>query len=236
MRTMCRILSLAYDSLSLPARGNLWRPLAWDLLPNNGAGRRAATANILSCPAKCRRLAPAFETSRARGLFWRLARAGPIWPAQAFVAIAETLPLGSVAIEPERAPDGSVGVWLDHATFAKRPSLPAWSRARKRMPPPPRSQARGTVGAPPPRLRRLRATVESQHATHGLRAAPGGQFSDQGTSRNRAPVADRSQLGRDHRLRCAFEFAIRSGQCRSIARYEEAEAGCHANGSFDCDG
>jgi hypothetical protein len=64
-------------------------------------------------------LAPAFETSRARGLFWRLARAGPIWPAQAFAAIAETLPLGSVAIEPERAPDGSVGVWLDHATLAK---------------------------------------------------------------------------------------------------------------------
>jgi hypothetical protein len=26
---------------------------------------------------------------------------------------------GSVAIEPERAPDGSVGVWLDHATLAK---------------------------------------------------------------------------------------------------------------------
>jgi hypothetical protein len=31
-----------------------------------------------SCPAKC--VAPAFETSRARGLFWRLARAKPISP------------------------------------------------------------------------------------------------------------------------------------------------------------
>jgi hypothetical protein len=31
-----------------------------------------------SCPAKC--VAPAFETSHARGLFWRLARAKPISP------------------------------------------------------------------------------------------------------------------------------------------------------------
>jgi hypothetical protein len=39
--------------------------------------------------------------------------------AQAFAAIAETLPLGTVAVDPERAPDGSVGLWLDHATLAK---------------------------------------------------------------------------------------------------------------------
>lgn len=39
--------------------------------------------------------------------------------AQAFAALAATLPLGSVAVEPERAPDGSVGIWLDHATLAK---------------------------------------------------------------------------------------------------------------------
>jgi hypothetical protein len=32
--------------------------------------------------------------------------------AQAFAAIASTLPLGTVAVEPERAPDGSVGLWL----------------------------------------------------------------------------------------------------------------------------
>jgi hypothetical protein len=38
---------------------------------------------------------------------------------QAFAALAATLPLGSVAVEPERAPDGSVGIWLDHATLAK---------------------------------------------------------------------------------------------------------------------
>jgi hypothetical protein len=31
-----------------------------------------------SCPARC--VVPAFETSRARGLFWRLARAEPIAP------------------------------------------------------------------------------------------------------------------------------------------------------------
>jgi hypothetical protein len=40
--------------------------------------------------------------------------------AKAFAALAGTLPLGSVAVEPERAPDGSVGIWLDHATVAKR--------------------------------------------------------------------------------------------------------------------
>jgi hypothetical protein len=39
--------------------------------------------------------------------------------ADAFAAIAETLPLGTVAVEPERAKDGSVGLWLDHATLAK---------------------------------------------------------------------------------------------------------------------
>jgi hypothetical protein len=39
--------------------------------------------------------------------------------AQAFAAIASTLPLGTVVVEPERAPDGSVGLWLDHATLAK---------------------------------------------------------------------------------------------------------------------
>jgi hypothetical protein len=39
--------------------------------------------------------------------------------AQAFAAIAKTLPLGTVAVEPERAPDGSVGLWLDHGTLAK---------------------------------------------------------------------------------------------------------------------
>jgi hypothetical protein len=38
---------------------------------------------------------------------------------QAFAALAATLPLGSVAVEPERAPDGSVGIWLDHAIVAK---------------------------------------------------------------------------------------------------------------------
>jgi hypothetical protein len=38
---------------------------------------------------------------------------------QAFAALAATLPLGSVAVEPERAPDGGVGIWLDHETVAK---------------------------------------------------------------------------------------------------------------------
>jgi hypothetical protein len=37
----------------------------------------------------------------------------------AFEAIASTLPFGSVAVEPERAPDGGVGIWLDYATVAK---------------------------------------------------------------------------------------------------------------------
>jgi hypothetical protein len=29
------------------------------------------------------------------------------------------LPLGSVAVEPERALDAGVGIWLDHATVPK---------------------------------------------------------------------------------------------------------------------
>jgi hypothetical protein len=37
----------------------------------------------------------------------------------AFDAIVATLPLGSVAVEPERAENGDVYVWLDHATVAK---------------------------------------------------------------------------------------------------------------------
>ena len=42
---------------------------------------------------------------------------------QAFAAIASTLPLGSVAVEPERAADGGVGIRLDHATVAKLKAL-----------------------------------------------------------------------------------------------------------------
>jgi hypothetical protein len=38
---------------------------------------------------------------------------------EVFAALTATLPLGSVAVEPERAPDGGVGIWLDHATVAK---------------------------------------------------------------------------------------------------------------------
>lgn len=39
--------------------------------------------------------------------------------AAAFAAIAATLPLGSVAVEPERNPDGSIGIWLDPTAVAK---------------------------------------------------------------------------------------------------------------------
>ena len=97
----------------------MWRPLAWDLLPKQLGGPPSRDGVHFILPRKVPRLAPAFETFRARGLFWRLARAGPTRPAQASAAIAETLPLGSVAINPERVPDGSVGVWLDPATLAK---------------------------------------------------------------------------------------------------------------------
>ena len=41
----------------------------------------------------------------------------------AYAAIALTLLLGSVAAEPERAPDGGVGTWLDHPTVAKLKAL-----------------------------------------------------------------------------------------------------------------
>jgi hypothetical protein len=43
----------------------------------------------------------------------------------AYAAIAATLALGMVAVEPERAQDGSVHIWLDHrpgeARSAARP-------------------------------------------------------------------------------------------------------------------
>ena len=42
---------------------------------------------------------------------------------QAFAALAATLPLGSVAVEPQRAPDGSVHIWLDHNAVAKLKAL-----------------------------------------------------------------------------------------------------------------
>ena len=43
--------------------------------------------------------------------------------AAAFAALAATLPIGSVAVEPERGPDGGVGIWLDRATLAKLRAL-----------------------------------------------------------------------------------------------------------------
>ena len=43
--------------------------------------------------------------------------------ADAFNAIASTLPFGSVAVEPERAPDGGVGIWLDPGVVAKLRAL-----------------------------------------------------------------------------------------------------------------
>jgi hypothetical protein len=36
----------------------------------------------------------------------------------AFDAIAAIMPRGSVAVEPERNPDGSVGIWLEHDALA----------------------------------------------------------------------------------------------------------------------
>jgi hypothetical protein len=37
----------------------------------------------------------------------------------AYAAIAATLALGTVVVEPERAQDGSAHIWLDHATVPK---------------------------------------------------------------------------------------------------------------------
>jgi hypothetical protein len=39
--------------------------------------------------------------------------------AEAFEAIAESLPLGIVTVEPERAPDGRVEIWLAPNVLAK---------------------------------------------------------------------------------------------------------------------
>jgi hypothetical protein len=38
---------------------------------------------------------------------------------EAFQAIAESLPFGSVAVEPERAPDGRVEIWVAPNVLAK---------------------------------------------------------------------------------------------------------------------
>ena len=43
--------------------------------------------------------------------------------AEAFQVIAATLPVGSVAVEPQRPPDGSVHIWLDHNAVAKLKAL-----------------------------------------------------------------------------------------------------------------
>jgi hypothetical protein len=51
------------------------RRLAWDLLQNNRAGRRAQAGAYL--PRNCAS-DRAFEPPLAQGLFWRLARAAPI--------------------------------------------------------------------------------------------------------------------------------------------------------------
>jgi hypothetical protein len=82
--------------------------VAWDLLSNQPDGPPSRDGVPSIPPAKCA-LAPALNLP-ARGLFWRLARAGPSMvkitiSAKAFAALAATLPLGSVAVEPERAPD-----------------------------------------------------------------------------------------------------------------------------------
>jgi hypothetical protein len=41
----------------------------------------------------------------------------------AFAAIAATLALGTVAVEPERAQDGGVHIWLDPGVLAKLRAL-----------------------------------------------------------------------------------------------------------------
>ena len=41
----------------------------------------------------------------------------------AYAAIAATLALGTVAVEPERAADGSVHIWLDPGVVAKLKAL-----------------------------------------------------------------------------------------------------------------
>jgi hypothetical protein len=47
----------------------------------------------------------------------------------AYAAIAATLALGTVAVEPERARDGSVHVWLDPGVLAKLKALRGPARA-----------------------------------------------------------------------------------------------------------
>jgi hypothetical protein len=45
----------------------------------------------------------------------------------AYAAIAATLALGTVAVEPERAQDGGLHIWLDPGVLAKLKALRALS-------------------------------------------------------------------------------------------------------------
>jgi hypothetical protein len=47
----------------------------------------------------------------------------------AYAAIAATLALGTVAVEPERAQDGSVHIWLDPGVVARSRRCVAPARA-----------------------------------------------------------------------------------------------------------
>jgi hypothetical protein len=48
--------------------------------------------------------------------------------AAAFAAIAATLPIGSVAVEPERTADGSIGIWLASRALAKLRLAFGWAQ------------------------------------------------------------------------------------------------------------
>jgi hypothetical protein len=48
---------------------------------------------------------------------------------EAFEAIARTLPLGSVAVDPETNERGERYVWLDHAVVSRLKPCAGWARA-----------------------------------------------------------------------------------------------------------
>ena len=83
-----------------------------------GRAAELEPAFILSCPANCRVFAPRLKPPVRGG--YSATGSGRTYIAGAILrGHRRDGALGSVAIEPERAPDGSIGIWLDHATLAK---------------------------------------------------------------------------------------------------------------------
>ena len=82
-----------------------------------GPGRARTVATTIADPGAICAIVPPDFGDRIRRMI-RIA----ITPA-AYAAIAATLALGTVAVEPDRAEDGSVHIWLDQGVVARLKAL-----------------------------------------------------------------------------------------------------------------